>query len=110
VVGEPVLIHSVFKQKPQERIGCPVVTQDGYQLFICGKRLARKITKHEAIFGTNAIMVIRHGAEGDVEAKYDVRVLPEPETFNRLAAIRDADFKPEMIEESVAEASQVLGK
>jgi len=109
VVGLPVLFQTTFKQKPQERIGCPVVTEDGYQLFICGKRVARKLSKHEAEFDTKALMVIRHGVEGDVDAKYDVRVLSEPETFAKLAAIRDADFSPEMIQESVDEASKTLG-
>lgn len=108
VVGDPVLLKTMYKKKEQERIGCPVVTDEGYQLFICGKRLARKLSKQEGVFTTNAIMAIRHGAEGDADSHYDVRVLPEPETFTRLVAIRDKDFKPEMIQESIDEASQVL--
>jgi hypothetical protein len=110
VVGEPVLLKSMYKKQEQERIGCPVITEEGYQLFICGKRLARKLSKHEAIFGTNAIMAIRHGAEGDADTHYDVRVLPEPGTFKRLKAIYDTDFKPEMIAESIEEATEVLGE
>lgn len=110
VVGLPVMFETEFKGKPQERIGCPVITDEGYQLFICGKRLARKLSKHEPVFGCSALMVIRHGIEGDVSAKYDVKVLPEPETYARLAAIRDDDFKPEMIQDSVDEALEVLAK
>lgn len=108
VVGEPVLLKSTFKNKEQARIGCPVVTEDGYVLFICGKRLARKLTKHEVLFSTSAIMVIRHGIEGDVDTRYDVHVLPEPETYAQLLAIKDRDFKPEMIQESIDEAVDVL--
>lgn len=109
VVGLPVLLTSTYQKKAQERIGCPVVTDEGYVLFICGKRVARKLSKHEALFDTSAFMVVRHGVEGDVQSRYDVKPLPEPETFKRLAAIRDADFKPEMIADSIAEATEVLG-
>lgn len=108
VVGLPVKLASVYKGKEQERIGCPVVTDDGFQLFICGKRLARKLSKHEAVFATNAVMVIRHGVEGDVNAKYEVKILPEFETFARLLAIAKEDFTPDMIEDAVKEAATVL--
>ena len=108
VVGLPVKLASVYKGKEQERIGCPVVTDEGFQLFICGKRLARKLSKHESVFGTNAVMVIRHGVEGDVNAKYEVKVLPESETFARLSAIAKEDFTSDMIDDAVKEASTVL--
>ena len=109
VVGEPVLIESTYQKKPQQRIGCPVVTDDGFVLLIGGKRLARKIGKHEAVFGTSALMAIRHGVVGDTDTKYEVKVLPELETYKRLAAIRDADFRPEMILDAVNEAKGNLG-
>jgi len=108
VVGEPQLLHSTFKGKENERIGCPVITDEGYLLFICGKRLARKISKLEKQFETKAIMAVRHGLEGDVNAKYDVKVVPEKETFERLLAIKKADFKHAMIAESVADSAEVL--
>ena len=53
-------------------------------------------------------MAIRHGAEGDVNAKYDVKLVPEPDTFDRLLAIKKADFKHAMIAESVADSAEVL--
>lgn len=108
VVGEPQLLHSTFKGKENERIGCPVVTDEGYLLFICGKRLARKISKLEKHFEKSAIMAVRHGMEGDVNAKYDVMVVPEQETFDRLIAIKKADFKHAMIAESVKDSAEVL--
>jgi len=104
VVGLPQQIQSNYHGKPQERIGCPVVTDTGYQLFICGKRVARKLAKFEKQFDKSAFMVIRHGAEGDVNAKYDVRPLPETETYSALLKIKAEDFKDEMIPESVAAA------
>lgn len=110
VVGEPVMFETMYKKQAQQRIGCPVVTAEGYQLFVTGKRVARKLSKLEALFDSSAIMVIRHGNEGDVGTRYDVRVLPEAETYMRLSTIRDADFKPEMIQESVDEAIATLGE
>jgi len=108
VVGLPVQMQSMYKNKPQQRIGCPVVTDTGYQLFICGKRVARKLAKFEKQFDKTAFMVVRHGAEGDVNAKYDVKPLPETETYSNLMKIKEADFKPEMIAESVTAASEVM--
>lgn len=108
VVGLPVLLKSTYKGKEQERIGCPVITEEGFQLLVCGKRLARKLSKHEKSFTSNAIMVIRHGVEGDVEAKYEVKILPEPETFARLEAMRVADFTPDMVQDAVDAAQQVM--
>jgi len=108
VVGEPVLLEGVFKGKKNERIGCPIVTDEGYLLFICGKRLARKISKLERYFETKAIMAIRHGEEGDVNAKYDVKIVPEKETFERLQAIKKTDFKRAMIQESIDDSAEVL--
>lgn len=110
VVGLPIMIKSVYKKKEQERIGCPVVTDTGYQLFICGKRVARKLAKFEKQFGTSAFMIVRHGAEGDINSKYDVRALPEKETYSALMKIKEQDFKEEMIAESVIAAEVVMSE
>lgn len=109
VVGAPVPITTMYNKVPQQRIGWPVVTEDGFQLFICGKRPSRKLAKLEKEAQTHAIMVVRHGAEGDSASKYPVTVLPERETFDKLYAIMQEDFRPEMIAEAVAEATKSLG-
>ena len=108
VVGLPEKMKSIYKGREQTRIGCPVVTDTGYQLFICGTRVARKLSKFEALFDKSAFMVVRHGAEGDVNAKYDVKALPEKETYSALMKIKEQDFKPEMIPESVEAAAEVM--
>lgn len=108
VVGEPQLLIGHFKGKENQRIGCPIITDEGYMLFICGKRLARKISKLEKCFATKAIMAVRHGGEGDVNAKYDVTAVPEKATFERLSEIKKKDFKHAMIAESVADSAEVL--
>ena len=53
-------------------------------------------------------MVVRHGAEGDVNAKYDVKPLPEKETYSSLMKIKEQDFTQEMIAESITAASVVM--
>lgn len=108
VVGLPQQITSNYKGKPQERIGCPVITDTGYQLFVCGKRVARKLAKFEGQFDKTAFMVVRHGAEGDINAKYDVKSLPETETYSALLKIKASDFTDDMIAESVKAASEVM--
>lgn len=108
VVGDPVLIKTKYQGKEQERIGCPVVTDDGFQLFITGKRTARKISKHEAVFSTSALMVKRIGAAGDSNAKYPVVVVPEADTFARLTDIAKEDFNAAMIDEAVTDAQKVM--
>ena len=108
VVGEPQLLKSTYKGKTNERIGCPIVTDEGYMLFICGKRLARKISKLEKLFESKAIMAVRHGLEGDVNAKYEVSAIPEKATFERLSEIKKRDFKKPMIAESVADSAEIL--
>ncbi len=110
VVGLPQQMKSFYKKKEQVRIGCPVVTDTGYQLFICGTRVARKLSKFEGQFDTSAFMVVRHGAEGDVNCKYDVKPLPEKETYSALMKIKEQDFKPEMIAESVTAATEVMAE
>ncbi len=108
VVGLPQQLESMYKGKKQKRIGCPVVTDTGYQLFICGTRVARKLSKFEKRFETTAFMVVRHGAEGDVNCKYDVKPLPEKETYSALMKIKEQDFKHEMIAESVLASTEVM--
>lgn len=110
VVGLPVQMESIYKGRPQKRIGCPVVTDTGYQLFICGTRVARKLSKFEKSFDTSAIIIVRHGAEGDVNATYDVKLLPEKETYSTLMKIKEKDFKAEMIAESIEAAKEVMQK
>ena len=108
VVGLPELMESNYKGKKGERIGCPIVTENGYQLFVCGKRVGRKLAKVEKHFNTNAIMVVRHGIEGDTDAKYAVKVLPEKETFEALVKIKDEDFTVDLIPESIKAALVVM--
>jgi len=108
VVGEPILLEGRFKGRPSEKIGCPVITEDGFVLFVAGKRLARKIAKHEAIFDNNALMAIRHGEQNDITASYELKVLTDDDFARKLFEIKAADFQPEMIEDAVKAALAVM--
>lgn len=108
VVGEPVLLEGKFKGNPTEKIGCPVITDDGFVLFIVGKRLFRKIAKHEDEFSTNVLQAIRHGEQGDIKATYDLKVLDDKPLLDRLQELQQLEFKPEMIYEAIESAKEVM--
>ena len=108
VVGEPILLEGKFKGRPSEKIGCPIVTQDGFVLFIAGKRLARKISKHEAEFGTSAFMAIRHGEQNDITSSYELKVVSDLELTSQLFAVKgDNDYAAD-ITEAIKAAEEVM--
>lgn len=108
VVGEPILLQGKFKGRPSEKVGAPVITEDGFQLFIIGKRLFRRLAKFEQAFDTHAFIATRHGEKGDIEATYDVKLLDDPELLQELLALKTTDFQPEMIDEAVNAAQSVM--
>lgn len=108
VVGEPVLLQGRYKGKPSEKIGCPIVTEDGFTLFVAGKRLARKISKHEDEFASKAFIAIRHGEQNDITATYELKLLDDVAITNRLFDIRDNNFTSEMIDDAVKAALAVM--
>jgi len=108
VVGDPVLLQGKYKGRPSEKIGCPVVTEDGFLLFVAGKRLARKITKHEPVFESAVLQAIRHGEQNDITASYDLKVLTNPELLTRLQQLKEAEFNPDMIADAVRSAEAVM--
>ena len=108
VVGEPVLLEGKFKGRPSEKIGCPIVTPDGFALFVAGKRLARKIAKHEDSFNVSAFMAIRHGQQNDITATYDLKVLDNPELTATLFAMVPTEVNQNIIDEAVQSALSVM--
>lgn len=108
VCGEPMLLEGKFKGKPSIKIGCPIMTLDGFVLFIAGKRLARKISKHEEQFDTCAFMAIRHGEQNDITASYELKVVEELVLTAKLFALKESDFNPDMIPEAVSAAIEVM--
>lgn len=108
VVGEPVLLTGRFKGRPSEKIGCPIVTLDGFVLFIAGKRLARKISKYEEQFASTAFMAIRHGQQNEITSTYELKVLDDADLTNQLIAfVAGKDFSVE-ISEAINAAEAVM--
>jgi len=108
VVGEPVLLEGKYKGRASEKIGCPVITEDGFVLFVAGKRLARKISKHEGIFNDAGFMAIRHGHQNEVETTYELRLLDDAVLVAKLFDIKVAQFEEPMIQEAVDAALDVM--
>ena len=108
VVGEPMLLEGKFKGRPSEKIGCPIVTEDGFSLLVAGKRLARKISKYEADFGGVAFMAIRHGEQNDITSTYELKILDDLElTKKLLESVIGKDFSDE-IDEAAKAAMDVM--
>jgi len=108
VVGDPVLLEGKYKGKPSEKIGCPVVTEDGYQLLVAGKRLARKISKHEKDFNVHAFRAIRHGEQDDQSTTYALQVIDDKEKTTQLFDLAKQKITKELIAESVQAALDVM--
>jgi len=108
VVDDPQLLVGKFKGNPQERIGCPVVTDEGFVLFITGKRVARKLSKFEDRFKDAAFMVVRHGEAGDINASYDVSLYDNEAKTEQLFAIASKEYKPPMLKQAIKDAKEVM--
>lgn len=110
VCDEPVLLEGKYKGKPSEKIGCPIMTADGFCLFIAGKRLARKLSKHEEQFNDTAFLAIRHGEQNDITSTYELKVLDNPELTSKLMSLRDAEYNKNVLAEAVVAAMEVMGQ
>ena len=108
VVDEPQLLKGKFRGNPNERIGCPVVTDEGFVLFITGKRVARKLSKFEDRFKDAAFMVVRHGESGDINARYDVSILDNKTKTQQLFDIANKEYKPALLKQALADAQEVI--
>jgi hypothetical protein len=108
VVDEPQLLKGKFKGNPQERIGCPVVTDEGFVLFITGKRVARKLSKFEDRFKDTAFMVVRSGEPGDINATYAVSILDNEAKTTQLFAIAKKEYKAPMLKQAIKDAKEVM--
>ncbi len=98
VVGPPQLIKGKFRGKETVRIGCPVWTEDGFSLLIVGKRVARRLSKYEDKFKTQAFDLIRHGESDDTGTKYELKRCSDTELEKSLfealkKGVKDIDIK-----------------
>jgi len=108
VVGEPVLLEGKYKGKPSEKIGCPIVTTDGFSLLIAGKRLARKIAKYEDEHAVVAFIATRHGEQGDIDATYPLQILDDVELTKQLLELTAGKNYEAEITDAIKAALEVM--
>lgn len=108
VCGEPVLLESKYKGKVTERIAAPLITDDGFTLLVMGKRLARKLSKHEDKFVDTAFIAVRHGEQRDINTTYELTVLDDRERTLRLLKYLTDTYDPSMIDEAIAAAKDIM--
>lgn len=108
VADDPVLLEGKFKGRVSQRIGCPVITAEGYTLFICGKRLARRLSKHEKEFSKKAFVAVRHGEQNDIETTYELSLCNDADLTARLFEYKKNEFHLDMVAESVTDAKEVM--
>lgn len=108
VCDDPILLKGKYKGKDQERIACPICTDEGFVLFITGKRTARKLSKFEDRFKDTAFIITRHGAEGDINATYEVSILDQPDKAAQLFKLSKKEFKPARLKDAIADAEDVM--
>ncbi len=108
VVDDPVLLEGKFKGRMSERIGCPVITNEGYTLFICGKRLARRLSRYESEFNTAAFMVVRRGEHNDIETVYELSKCTDDAITAKLFAWKESDFDQSQVGDSIDAAKEIV--
>ena len=108
VVADPELLEGKFKGRLSERIGCPVITLEGCTLFICGKRLARRLSRYEDRFDDTAFMVVRRGEHNDIETVYELSKCTDEDLTAKLFAWKADNFDGTQIEESIDAAKKII--
>ena len=107
VVDDPYLVEGKFKGREVERIACPVVSLDGFTLLIVGKRLARRLSKHEDKFNDNAFTIVRRGEHDDIRTKYELTLCPNKEVTTRLLKWAKENFNKEVVAEALEYAQEI---
>ncbi|GAH04789.1 unnamed protein product [marine sediment metagenome] len=108
VAGEPQLLESKYKNQVTQRVAAPLITLDGFTLLIMGKRLARRLSKHEAGFGSQAFIAVRHGEERDINTTYELKVLDDVERTAQLFELLSTQFEPSMVDEAITAAKDIM--
>lgn len=110
VVADPVLIKGKYRGKENDRIGCPVVTDEGFVLFVCGKRCARKLASLEDKFASCVINVTRHGVEGDTDTSYEVSAVPDAAKLKALKAVAVKTYSPQALQDAIKDAEETTNR
>jgi len=107
IVGEPVLIEGKYKGQPTQRIGCPVITMEGFSLLIVGKRVFRRLSRKENNFSKHAFDLIRHGPPGDKDSTYELKRCDIPDLEKKLLTEAKKGVNEDEIKEAIAAAREI---
>lgn len=107
IYDEPYLIKGKFRGNNTERIGCPVITRDGFTMLIVGKRVGRRLSKYESDFDKAAFSLIRHGESDDEKTKYELIKETDAALIKELMAIKKKGVSKEDITDAIASAQEV---
>jgi len=107
VVGEPFLIEGKFRGQETQRIGCPIVTIEGFSLLVVGKRIARRLSKHEKNFGKYGFELIRCGVQDDPTTRYELNRIGDKDYEKQLLEIASSSDWKEDIEDAVKSAIEI---
>lgn len=108
VVADPELVHSKFQGKETDRICVPIVTMDGFSIFVAGKRLARRIGKREKKFKDTAFMVVRRGEVGDTKTRYELSDCPDKDLTQLLFDSVKEVVSPAIIKEAMSGVGEII--
>lgn len=108
IVGEPVLFISKYKGQENNRIGFPIVSEEGFSILVIGKRVVRRLGKHEKDFETTAFEVTRNGEANSQDTTYAVRACPDPELTARLFELKAAEYDPAELPEAMKAVEEIL--
>lgn len=104
VAAEPALIAGKFKGKETERGGVPIFTLDGQTLLVVGKRVIRRLYKHEKQFETHAFQLVRNGEPNDTNTTYSLTVIDNKELTDELLKIKSGGIDKTELAESYKSA------
>lgn len=108
VAGEPELMTGQFKGKPSERIGAPIMTLEGVSVLVLGKRIARRLSKHEEHFDEQAYTIVRRGEQGDINSTYELSVCPDIALTEKLLNLRNDTLNEQAVIDAFEDARSII--
>ncbi len=108
ICGECELVEGKYKNQPTRRIVAPVISADGFTMFVMGLRLARRLSKYEEQFNTVAFTVTRNGVKGDQNASYDLKASVDEATTKELFAYKQNEFSPDDVADALEAVREII--
>lgn len=108
ICADPVLFISKYKGQENNRIGFPIVSMEGFSILVIGKRVVRRLGKHEKEFETTAFEVTRNGEPNSQDTTYDVRACKDPELTARLFELKAVEYVSKELPDAIKAVEEIL--